>query len=545
MRPVFEPKAAPCMEICPAGNPIVSFLAFAKEGDFESALKTIKHENPLPSVCGRVCPHPCTSACNRDPHDGALAINEVERFIGDYSEKAGPELPEPAGPTGKKVAVVGAGPAGLSCAYQAALMGHDVTILEGSNRAGGLLTHAIPQYRLPVDAVRRDLCFIDRLDIKLFTGKKIGASDIEKLAGDFDAVAIACGAHSSYRLGIAGQELDGVVPGLEFLRRVSEGNAVEPGAKTIVVGGGNTAMDAARAALRLGSEVTVLYRRTRGEMPAFPDEISEAVEEGVEFRFLAAPTGIENAGDVKRVACTEMKLGDADESGRPRPIPVEGGGFDLEAHTIITAIGETVALQSEFVQSGESGGESAAGWGLTPNEKIYICGDAGPNERTVAHAVGSGKRVAIAMDARLGGNDLDKIRGRVTVGAGGAVSAALYRSGGAAPDKVVAPQQINTAHFPKSAALRDEASAPAERIKTFEEIRSTAAEQAVVAEAARCFSCGTCNECGNCFMFCPDMSIIMELRGGAPSSNTDYCKGCGICARECPRGIIEMEEESR
>ncbi len=544
MRPVFETKAAPCAAICPAGNPIVSFITFAKEGDFDSALRMIKQENPLPSVCGRVCPHPCTSACNRYTYDGSVAINEIERFCGDFAEQAGPEIPERAGATGKKIAVVGAGPAGLSCAYQAALMGHEVTILEASNRAGGLLTQAIPAYRLPAGVVRRDLCFIDILNIILLTGKTITASDIEKMAADYDAVAVACGAHKSYRLGIEGEELAGVVPGLEFLRKMSGRAAPAPGAKTVVIGGGNTAMDAARAALRLGAEVTVLYRRTRAEMPAFPGEILEAEEEGIEFRFLSAPVKIETSGKTKKVICREMELGSDDDSGRPRPVPVEGSEFELDADTVITAIGETVALDAPFFSPNENRRQISNAWGRTTNDRIFICGDAGPNDRTVAHAVGSGKRAAIAIDAQLSGKDFEAVKQRITLG-GGAVSAAIYRSGAEAPAKVVAPQAVNFAYFMRTARLEAATTAPDERIKGFGEIGATAAEDAVRAEAARCFTCGVCTECGNCFMFCPDMSIITEPRNGVPATDTDYCKGCGICARECPRGIIEMEEENK
>jgi len=544
VRPMFSEKAPPCSLSCPAGNPVREILSLAAQGKFKEALEAIKKENPLPSVCGRVCPHPCTSACNRADMDEPIAINAVERFVGDTSSKHGLCVPEPCGTSGFSTAVVGSGPAGLSCAYQSALLGHGVTIFDSADKPGGLLRWGIPEYRLPREVLYRELGFIDELGIELELSKRLDRAGIEKLGNDFNAVCIATGAHQSARLSIPGEESNCVIPGLEFLIAAARGGGRNPGPRVVVIGGGNTAMDAARTALRLGaSEVSVVYRRSREEMPAFEDEIVQALEEGVAIEFLASPLEIAQSNGRSAIVFNRMRLAEPDSSGRRRPVPIEGEKFKMDADTVIVATGENPDgdLLESFLPAG--GGPSPRG--VTPADNIFICGDAGRNVRTVAHAIGSGKRAAISMDAVLRGKDPDDVSARLTRNGQASVSAELYRTGGKTIEDSAGADVINTAHFQRSAALVLKNCSPAGRKLDFREVAFHPDEEAVVTEAGRCFSCGSCTSCGICSLFCPDTSILEGARAGRPDVDLDYCKGCGICARECPRGVIDMVEDKK
>ncbi|MFA6448629.1 MAG: FAD-dependent oxidoreductase [bacterium] len=544
MHPVFETKLSPCADSCPAGNPIEMLMTLAGENLAEEALRILKTENPLPGVCGRVCPHPCVTACNRRERDSAVAVNIVERLTADAEEKYGLCLPAPAQKSGKMIAVIGSGPAGLSCAYHAALLGHCVAIFEATDKPGGLLRYGIPAYRLPRNVLDRELAFIQELGIELKTGSRITSDDAEKLAADFDAVCVASGAYKSIGLGLSTDIITGVIPVLDFLASVNAGEKISVEKHVVVVGGGNSAMDAARAARRSGArDVTIVYRRARADMPAFHDEIEEAEEEGVKLVFHANPAAlIDKNGKLKAVQCIKMEPGEPDSSGRARPVPVPGSEFELKADTILEAIGSAADIPLNI-----NGSLETDTWGKTNNEKIYICGDAGPNTRTVAHAIGSGKRAAISMDCLLRGGDIEAAGKRISIGRKGAVSAALYRNGESAfnPDSVVQAKNINFAYFKKSEASKTVRTDPKKRLRGFDEINIIAGSGASAREATRCFHCGVCNDCGNCLLFCPDMSILEKVSADAdaPGFDSDHCKGCGICARECPRGIIAMIEE--
>jgi NADPH-dependent glutamate synthase beta subunit-like oxidoreductase/Pyruvate/2-oxoacid:ferredoxin oxidoreductase delta subunit len=544
-RPSFEKKVSPCLENCPAGNPIAHFMSLAARGNLKEALAAIKRENPLPAVCGRVCPHPCTSACNRKDFDNALAVNLVERLIGDAEAEYGLCLPTPAPGTGRKIAVIGAGPAGLSCAYQAAIMGHEVTIYEEAEKPGGLLWLGIPAYRLPRNVLQRELRFIDELKIKLQHSNKIGPEVTEALLEKFDAVCVAGGAHKPVKMGIEGEDFDHVFDGLRFLAMINAGHEIAVGKHVAVVGGGNTAIDAARAAVRMGAkEVSILYRRRREDMPASDEEIAEAKEEGVKFHFLTAPTKLIGKKDcLLSTWCIRMSPGEPDNSGRPRPVPIPRSEYQIKTDTLITAVGSNPIIPLNI-----TGLSSADDWGATSHDKIFVCGDAAPGARTVAHAIGYGKRSAIAIDAKFNGKNLSEIKARINIGSKSAVSAELYRTGESAPDpkKVVGFADINIAYFTKSEPVKLDRLGKRERIKNFHEVNRINVPETAQKEAARCFHCGACNDCGNCLLYCPDMSILEKTaETGTPGFHSDYCKGCGICARECPRGIIAMIEEGK
>jgi thioredoxin reductase/Pyruvate/2-oxoacid:ferredoxin oxidoreductase delta subunit len=372
------------------------------------------------------------------------------------------------------------------------------------------------------------------------TKAAIDKEQYHDLVNDFDAVGIAIGAQHSYRLAIEGEQSADVMAGLDFLRELHLGSPKKPGKKTVVIGGGNTAMDAARCARRLGAEVQIIYRRSQSDMPAIAAEIEDAIDEGVQFKFFAAPIGIEqNNGHLSSIRCIEMKPGRPDDSGRRRPEPISGSEFTVEADTVLTAVGESVAFP--FLDQVEKTGEAPLeidDWGGTSQANIFVCGDAGPNTRTVAHAIGSGKHTAIKLDGFLQQKEIDLPRGMP-------ISMTRYRGNLKGSPEAVLPEHINLDYFTKSAPPEIIKTKVPDRLSGFEEIHTTIGAVTVSQEAGRCFSCGYCNKCGTCFLFCPDMSIVLSNEEPVPDFIGDYCKGCGICARECPRAVIEMVEEQK
>lgn len=528
LRPSFTLKSAPCSDACPAGNPISKFMVLSRQGLFDDALRAVKMENPFPSVCGRVCPHPCATACNRGQFDSPLSIHQIERVLGDAARGSSSGVPDPLPSTGRRIAVIGAGPAGLSCAYHSALIGHSVTVYELRRATGGLLRSGIPEYRLARAAVDSDLSFISELGIEIMAEVDAFSIGLDSLLSDYDTVCVATGAGSASRLEIEGADLEGVVSGRAFLEAVNGGSRVAPGKKAIVIGGGNTAMDAARSARRMGAEVVAIC--VEETPPALEDESRAAAEEGVSIICHAAPVKILGSGG--RVAGAVFRRLSDDST------------FEIDADAVIAAIGDAQSPEAAALLDGI--GAEAAAWGATNAKRIYQCGDAGPNNRTVAHAIGSGKRCAIAMDAAMNGRTVEDAKKMSACGSDGtSVSAALYRSGKEGARLTVSFSDLNAAYFKPTGPLVAAEKPATERLSNFDEINVGLTKDAAMAEAARCFNCGCCDACGNCFIFCPEMSIV---RGGGdelPDFKGDYCKGCGICARECPRGIIEMTEEEK
>ena len=600
IRPVYVDKTPPCNHDCPAGADVVGYLALIKEGKYREAWELIKQENPLPGVCGRVCPHPCESECNREELGGAIAIHVQERFLADWAASQRPTV-QASRRHDAEVAVIGSGPAGLSCAYHLARLGYPVTVFEALPVAGGMLRTGIPEYRLPREVLDREIADIKALGVEIRTGMCLGDNLQISELGDYGAVFVAVGLQASRRLNIPGEDARGVIPGLEFLKEVNlsgapipgrdgshaaDWRACEPallqnrdplnldgvalvGSRVAVIGGGNTAIDAARSALRLGSEVTILYRRTWAEMPAIAEEIQEALEEGVSIRYLTTPIELltEN-GRVIGLKCVRMELGAPDESGRRRPIPIEGSEFTIEAGTVIPAIAQevdTAFLQavSRNLEAGDWNLEAERGriaideTGLTTEEGVFAGGDVAIPFGTVAHAIGSGKRAALAIDQYLRGEKLSGFP---------PLDAVVHAVPKDIDPAIVRFEDLNLAYFEELGRPAQPQKPVEGRIRGFEEVNLGFGEEEAQAEAARCFSCGTCNLCDTCFVFCSDIAIarlspapypapLARLNGAAPSPvseatlkagyeiNYDYCKGCGVCAEECPRYAISSEEE--
>ncbi|MBN2113025.1 MAG: FAD-dependent oxidoreductase [Acidimicrobiia bacterium] len=521
MRPVARERRAPCSDACPAAVPVPRYLHLLAQGRLREAYETFTLRNPFPAITGRVCPHFCEAACNRDPYDGPLSIRALERYLGDAA--AGLGLVGPEGETGKSVAVVGSGPAGLAAAYYLRRSGHRVVVYEKREKPGGLLRYGIPEYRLPEAVVDAEVARLGALGIEFRTGVALGPGmSLEALKEAHDAVVVATGAWEGRPMGMEGESL--LEAGLEYLEQVARGHHTLPGRRCAVIGGGNTAMDVARVLRRLGGEVTVLYRRTAAEMPAIPEEVAAAARDGVRFEFLSLPRAAAKEAGALRLTVERMRLGEPDASGRARPEPT-GETVDLEFDAVFKAVGERADLAPfPDAMRQEPGGWLAVGSdGSTADGAVFVAGDLATGPATVVEAIARGRRAADAVSARLGGGyDLPAWAAEES------------------PD-VVAPVEVNHAYFSRRARVEPSEVPPADRVGGIlgEETAGIAAADAL-AEIERCFSCGYCNQCGTCFVFCPDAAITWD---DGPVFDYDYCKGCGICSVECPGHVLLFVRE--
>jgi NADPH-dependent glutamate synthase beta subunit-like oxidoreductase len=515
VRPTYVHRLPPCNDACPAGEDIQGWLSFAEAGDYEAAWRALTKNNPLPAVMGRVCYHPCESACNRAQIDSAVGINSVERFLGDMAIAKGWRFAPPAQKSGKKVLVVGAGPAGLSAAYHLALFGHAPTILEAGPAPGGMMRFGIPKYRLPRDILDAEVARLADLGVRIEYNTKVSDLQATMTEGGYDAAFLAVGAHIAKRAYIPAGEAARVLDAVQVLRSMEGEDKPLLGRRVVVYGGGNTALDVARTAKRLGAEEAIIvYRRTREKMPAHDFELEEALEEGVMMKWLSTIKNVEAGA----ITVEKMKL---DDKGFPQPT----GEFEtLEADSVVLALGQDVDLsllqgvpgleiKDGVVQVGPDMMTGAGG--------IFAGGDMAPSQRTVTVAIGHGKRAARTIDAFLRGE----------------VFAPPPRHELASFDR------LNAWYYGEAPKTMRPMLEIARRSSTFEEVVKGLDESNALYEARRCLSCGNCFECDNCYGVCPDNAVIKLGPGEGFQFNYDFCKGCGLCASECPCGAIAMVAE--
>jgi len=545
LTPAYLDKLAPCNEACPAGEDVEAAMVLAGQEDYLEAWGKITQENPLPRVCGRVCFHPCEGSCNRKEFDETTSINALERFLGDRAFQSGKRFPSPKEKKKEKVAIIGSGPAGLSCAYHLASLGYGVTLFEAQPQLGGVLRYGIPSYRLPKEVLDQEIDNILSLGVEAKTGAPVGTEVKWEELRKFDAVFVAAGAWKNLPLKIPGEDAAGVMSGLEFLQKVNSGQAVDLGQRVAIIGGGNTAMDAARSALRLGAKPLVIYRRTREEMPAWEEEVAETAEENIEFIFLSSPVKIlTEDGKVTGIECLKNLLGPPGKDGRREPRPVEGSNFTLPVDAVISAIGETPDfsfLPDELRKSAAS--LPVDGTGATVLRGVFAGGDIIAQPRTVSYAIGSGKKAAMAIDATLQGKNVAEALRAASWGEKGSLSMARYRKGGAdgIAQEVVRFSELNPAYFKRQSRKPKEKLSHSRRTAGFSEVNLALSPASALYEAKRCFNCGVCNLCHNCFIYCPDLAISARPDKQGYDINYDYCKGCCICVEECPRGAISVE----
>ena len=514
-RPVYVHNLPPCNNACPAGENIQQWLYDAEEGPakYEAAWRQIMQDNPFPAVMGRVCYRPCETACNRAQLDSAVGINSVERFLGDEALRQGWQVPVDAAPTGKRVLVVGAGPSGLSAAYHLTRLGHAVTVKDAGAAPGGMMRYGIPKYRLPRDILDAEVDRIRQMGVTLELNARV--TDIQaELGTGYDAAFVAVGAHIGRRAYIPAGDSARIMDAVSMLHSMEDGEPPLLGRRVAVYGGGNTAMDAARTARRLGaSEAVVVYRRTREKMPAHDIEVEEALEEGVTMRWLSTVA----QADEGKLVIEKMKL---DETGFPQPT----GEFDeLEADCLVLALGQNADLSVLRDVPGVTFSDNVVEVGpdlMTGYPGIFAGGDMVPAERTVTVAIGHGKKAARNIDAYLRGD----------------------HHASPAKHDLAAFGGLNTWYYADAPATVRPRLETARRIGTFDEVTGGLDESTALFEARRCMSCGNCFGCDNCYGVCPDNAIV-KLGDGSYEIDYDYCKGCGLCATECPCGAIEMEPE--
>ena len=515
-RPAYVDRLPPCNHACPAGENIQGWLFRAEEGAYEEAWRLLMRDNPLPAVMGRVCYHNCETACNRGSVDQAVNIHAIERFLGDLAIERGwlvaPELPD----SGKSVVVIGAGPSGLSAAYHLAMLGHRVTVYDSGQRGGGMMRYGIPRYRLPRSVLDAEIARIEAVGVKMFLGHRV--DDLSELMARerYDAAFLAVGAHIAKRAWIPAGDAGHILDAVSILKDMEGAEPPRLGRRVVVYGGGNTAFDVARTARRLGAlETIVVYRRTREQMPAHEFELQEALQEGVMVKWLSTITQEEGG----KLTLEKMTL---DAHGVAQPT----GEFEtIEADSVVLALGQEVDLgllagAPEIVV--HAGAVQVDNRMMTGRRGVFAGGDMIPAERNVTVAVGHGKKAARHIDAWLRGAD--------------------YRP--AAKHAPANAERLNAWYYSDAPKAMQPILDIVRRESTFAEVQGGLDSDNALFEARRCLSCGNCFECDNCYGVCPDNAIVKLGPGLRYAVNYDYCKGCGLCAAECPCGAIDMVPET-
>jgi formate dehydrogenase beta subunit len=515
-RPVYLDLLPPCNSACPAGENIQGWLAHAQAGRYRLAWQTLMKDNPMPAVHGRVCYHPCETGCNRNAVDTPVGIHAVERFLGDLALQEGWTVEPESPPSGKRILVVGAGPSGLSAAYHLARLGHTVEIHEAGPLPGGMMHFGIPAYRLPRAELMGEIRRIEQMGVRIVLDHKVENILAEKKAGGFDAVFVAVGAHLSKRVEIPARDAGKMLDAVSFLRQAATGEAPRLGRRVAVYGGGNTAMDAARTAKRLGAEeALIIYRRDREHMPAHAFEADEAIEEGVRINWLRTIKEIDHTHITVEVMAINAE-------GYPEPT----GRFEtLEADALILALGQDTDTgflrEVSGIEFKRDGTVVVDGNMMTGAAGIFAGGDMVPSERTVTVAVGHGKKAARCIDAFLRGE--------------------TYRQ----PPKhdPVSYEQLHLWYFTEAEQRHQAELDLAERNYGFKEVVAGLTESEAAFEARRCFSCGNCFECDGCYGACPEQAILKLGPGKRYRYDYDLCTGCAVCFEQCPCHAIEMVAE--
>jgi len=523
----------PCQVACPFSVPAQDYVSFIADGDFRRAYRMITSKNPLQSICAWVCNHPCETECTRALLDEPIRIRDLKRFVLELAAEKGwkPDI-DKAEPRDEKVAVIGAGPAGLSAAWHLARAGYKVTIFEAREKAGGMLRYAIPRFRLPESVLEAELAALRDLGVELRTGTRLGddfTSDTLKTQG-YKAVILAVGSSVGLPLGVPGEDAQGCVTALEYLDRVASGNPITPGKRVAVIGGGFTAVDSARAALRIGAEqVYILYRRTRNEMPAASEEVDEAEAEGVKIMYLVSPKEIiADNGKVAAIRMVNHVLAEPDSSGRRRPEEVEGTEFTLEVDTVISAVSQGVAqdaaalgvkLDGNRIATSEDGVSTAV-------ENVFTAGDAATGPDTIIAAIAGGYNAAVAVDRSLAGDE-----------------AFLEPQ----PELTPADKELVIARnrdIVKRPRVKPRLREPAQRARDFETYQDVMTEAEAVAEATRCLRCGCSVTCGLCERICSSFAISLDERTQQEKIDREKCHACGMCVQLCPNKNIELVTET-
>lgn len=554
LRPGYLEKTAPCSSACPLGQDVPTIQMLTVQGAFKEAWEVILRENPFPGICGRVCFHPCETACNRGEFDEPVAIHMIERFLADTARRYGltPHLDKDPSRE-ERIAIIGSGPGGLAASYFLTLLGYSCDVFESQEKPGGMLRWAIPFYRLPLDVLEEEISRVESIGIKIYCDKNITEKDFQSLKTRYNAVFVACGHQKGRNLGIVGENLPGVVDGLDFLIGLKRSER-EPRIKgnVAVIGGGNTAIDVARSLIRCGAEPVIVYRRRKEDMRAFQSEVEMAEEEGVKIWELKSPVKVEKKNGKLMVTLQKMEVSELDSDGKAIVVPDPSEKEEVLFEMVFKAIGTepSEAWYATAPPARDVHDLFSSRIVFEDDYPVLYGGDLFSSAKTVTNAIASGKEVAIALDAYFKDGKaaiMPEIE-RCRVGGSSALSMEIYINGERSKRSphVVSFREINSDYFTLVPRIPQPRLLKEERVLTFAEIDLKISASMAMKEAGRCFNCGICNQCDNCYLFCPEIAVVRRTveDGVFRQINYDYCKGCGLCVVECPRNAMVLEEES-